>query len=84
MWDIDLKYRETYETTFTRLVEKRDALNLARPLNSYSLQKIQDAFTVEWTYNSNRIEGNTLYLNETHMIINEGFTIKGKSMREHL
>lgn len=84
MWDIDLKYRETYETTFTRLVEKRDALNLARPLNSYSLQKIQDAFTVEWTYNSNSIEGNTLSLNETHMIINEGFTIKGKSMREHL
>jgi Fic family protein len=84
MWNIDLKYRETYEATFTRLVEKRDTLNLARPLNSYSLHKIQDAFTVEWTYNSNSIEGNTLSLNETHMIINEGFTIRGKSMREHL
>jgi Fic family protein len=84
MWDIDLKYRETYETTFERLLDKRNTLSLARPLNSYSIYKIQDALTVEWTYNSNSIEGNTLSLNETHMIINEGFTIKGKSMREHL
>ena len=83
MWDIDLKYRETYETTFTRLVEKRDALNLARPLNSYSLQKIQDAFTVEWTYNSNSIEGNTLNLHETQLILEEGITVGGKSLREH-
>ena len=84
MWNIDLKYRETYKTTFERLLDKRNTLSLARPLNSYAIYKIQDALTVEWTYNSNSIEGNTLSLNETHMVINEGFTIKGKSMREHL
>ena len=75
MWDIDLKYRDTYETTFERLLDKRHTLSLARPLNSFTIHKIQDALTVEWTYNSNSIEGNTLSLNETHMIINEGFTI---------
>jgi Fic family protein len=39
--------------------------------------------TIEWTYNSNSIEGNTLTLHETKMVIEEGFTIKGKSLREH-
>jgi len=38
---------------------------------------------MEWTYNSNSIEGNTLTLQETKMVIEEGFTIKGKSLREH-
>ena len=38
---------------------------------------------LEWTYNSNSIEGNTLTLHETKMVIEEGFTIKGKSLREH-
>ena len=35
-------------------------------------------------YESNRIEGNTLTLRETQLVINEGMTISGKSMREHL
>lgn len=38
---------------------------------------------LEWTYNSNSIEGNTLSLNETKMVIEEGFTVKGKSLKEH-
>lgn len=38
---------------------------------------------LEWTYNSNSIEGNSLTLRETQMILEEGFTIKGKSLREH-
>src|SRR5690606_30533375 len=44
---------------------------------------IKESMTLEWTYNSNSIEGNTLTLQETKMVIEEGFTIKGKSLREH-
>jgi Fic family protein len=39
---------------------------------------------IEWTYNSNAIEGNTMSLRETMLILKEGLTISGKSMREHL
>lgn len=55
-----------------------------RPLPDEALKKIQDALDVEYTYESNRIEGNTLTLQETALIVNEGVTISGKSMREHL
>ena len=47
------------------------------------MSNIKENLTLEWTYNSNAIEGNTLSLQETKLIIEEGFTIKGKSLREH-
>lgn len=55
-----------------------------RPLPSESLKKIEDALAIEYTYESNRIEGNTLTLQETELVVNEGVTISGKSLREHL
>ena len=55
-----------------------------RPLPPDALQKIENAFAIEYTYESNRIEGNTLTLQETELVVNEGVTIAGKSMREHL
>lgn len=55
-----------------------------RPLPAEALKKIDEALAVEYTYESNRIEGNTLTLQETELVVNEGVTIAGKSMREHL
>ena len=55
-----------------------------KPLNLLQLQKMTEFFHVAYTYESNRIEGNTLSLQETHLVVNEGITIGGKSMREHL
>lgn len=54
------------------------------PLPAESLKKIEEAFAIEYTYESNRIEGNTLTLQETELVVNEGVTVAGKSMREHL
>lgn len=62
---------------------KAQLLNL-RPLSPEALQKIQEAWDIENTYESNRIEGNTLTLQETALVVNEGITVAGKSMREHL
>ena len=59
-------------------------LSILRPLPSEALKKIEDALDMEYTYESNRIEGNTLTLQETALVVNEGITISGKSMREHL
>lgn len=83
MWNIDLNYREEFQTTFDRLYEKKQILQSSRPLPSIALNKIKESLSIEWTYNSNSIEGNSLTLRETQMVIQEGITIKGKSLREH-
>lgn len=64
----------------TRMKEKLDRL---RPLPSYTVQSIRDKLLLDWTYNSNAIEGNTLTLIETKVVL-EGITIGGKRLREHL
>ena len=83
MWNIDLTYRPEFESTFERLYQKRQELQNSRPLPTIALNKIRESLALEWTYNSNSIEGNTLTLRETQMVIQEGITIKGKSLREH-
>ena len=62
----------------------KEQLSTLRPLPKEALKKIQDALDIEYTYESNRIEGNTLTLQETALVVNEGVSISGKSMREHL
>jgi Fic family protein len=83
MWKIDLTYRNDFQTTFDRLFEKLLALQKSRPLPQVALQKLKEALSIEWTYNSNSIEGNTLSLRETQLVLKEGITIKGKSLNEH-
>src|SRR5680860_215293 len=83
MWRIDVTYRKELQTTFDRLYEKKAMLQNSRPLPNIALQKIREALSIEWTYNSNSIEGNSLTLRETQMVLQEGITIKGKSLREH-
>lgn len=83
MWNIDTSYRPEFQSTFERLYEKLAVLKQSRPLPNIALQKIKESLTIEWTYNSNSIEGNTLTLRETQMVLQEGITIKGKSLREH-
>lgn len=43
-----------------------------RLLPAEALKKIEEAFAIEYTYESNRIEGNTLTLQETELVVNEG------------
>lgn len=81
-WDYPYKY-EGLDKTLERIQEKKTELDKLRPLPSYTLKSIKESLSLEWTYNSNSIEGNTLTLQETKMVIEEGFTIKGKSLREH-
>lgn len=72
----------------SKLLQECDTLKARlsglRPLPAEALKKIEEAFAIEYTYESNRIEGNTLTLQETELVVNEGVTIAGKSMREHL
>lgn len=83
MWNIDLSYREELQSTFERLYHKKQHLQSSRPLPAIALNKIRESLSIEWTYNSNSIEGNTMSLRETQMVLQEGITVKGKSLREH-
>lgn len=64
--------------------ELRNKWNSQRPAQGLQLDKLNESFGVNYTFESNRIEGNTLSLQETYMVINDGLTIAGKSLQEHL
>lgn len=83
MWKIDIDELNNLNHLVERLYEKKALLEKGRPLPNSALQRIKEDITVEWTYNSNSIEGNTLSLRETKMVLEEGITVKGKSLREH-
>ena len=72
------------QKTIKLLDEKLNILNRLRPINKTLLKKIKENFQIEMTYNSNAIEGNTLTEKETFWVINEGLTIKGKPLKDHL
>ncbi len=79
----NITYDPDLESSIIRINEKKDQLNALRPLPAIVIQKIKESLTIEWTYNSNSIEGNTLSLNETQIILETGITVKGKTLREH-
>ncbi len=74
----------TMNEILTRLEQKKARLDAARPLPAGVLARLKEHFDVEWTYHSNAIEGSTLTLAETRLILLDGLTVSGKSLREHL
>jgi Fic family protein len=67
-----------------RIDEKKKQLDAARPLPIALVRNLQEWFAVEFTYTSNALEGNTLSLSETAMVVEKGITVGGKTIREHL
>lgn len=67
-----------------RIDDKLALLNSFCPLPVSAVKKLKEQFEMEMTYNSNAIEGNSLTLKETYLVINEGITIKGKPLKDHL
>ena len=67
----------------SNIQKKKEQLDAVRPLPKHTLRTLQETLFLEWTYNSNAIEGNTLTLNETKVVL-EGITVGGKTLREHL
>jgi Fic family protein len=69
---------------YARILTRKKTLDSLRPLPIQLVKKLQEQMQIEFTYNSNAIEGNTLSLRETQLVIQEGITVHGKSLREHL
>lgn len=68
---------------FDEVDELNKELNSKRPISKDTLKSLKESINLEWTYNSNGIEGNTLTLRETQVVL-EGITVGGKSIKEHL
>lgn len=64
--------------------EQKSCLDGKRPFSNEQLTQIKRIFDVDLTYNSNAIEGSTMAFNETKLVLNEGLTIGGKKLNEHL
>jgi Fic family protein len=69
---------------FERIDELKICLDQKRPFPKNVILNLHEHLVVEWTYHSNSIEGNTLTLSETKVVLEDGITIGGKSVKEHL
>jgi Fic family protein len=74
----------TLPEALAQLDDLKRCLDSFRPLNQDQLARLLESWDTQYTYESNRIEGNTLTLQETHLVIAKGMTIKGKKLDEHL
>ena len=75
--------RFTKPSLLDLITEKKEKMASLRPLTAGEVERLREEFMVEFTYNSNAIEGNTLTLKETAMAL-EGMTIDQKPLKDHL
>ena len=68
---------------FDKVDNMKKELDSKRPFPRETLRTLKESINLEWTYNSNGIEGNTLTLKETQVVL-EGITVGGKTLKEHL
>lgn len=78
----DGRYKST-ESLLDMIDRKKKELDTKRPLTEGEVARLTEEFIVEYTYNSNAIEGNTLTLRETDMVL-RGLTIDKKPLKDHL
>jgi cell filamentation protein, protein adenylyltransferase len=69
---------------YASIDQKKKQLDAHRPLPSSIVAKLDEYFRIDWTYNSNAIEGSSVTLAETRAILLDGVTVNGKPLREHL
>lgn len=69
---------------YQQLSEKKRQLDTFRPLPPALIKNLDEWYSVELTYTSNAIEGNTLTRMETALVVEKGLTVGGKTLKEHL
>lgn len=78
----DRRYKSK-ESLLSQIERKKEELDSKRSLTEGELSRLHEEFVVEYTYNSNAIEGNTLTLRETDLVL-KGLTIDQKSLKDHI
>ena len=69
---------------FKRIDSLRAQADAHRPMSGVALQRLREYYRVGLTWSSNALEGNSLTLIETKVIVEDGLTVAGKPMREVL
>lgn len=72
------------EQTLEKIDQKQKRINESRPLDQSKIKNLKNYFKIGLTYASNALEGNTLTESETKVVIEDGITIGGKSLKDHL
>ena len=72
------------ERLIADIAEKKAELDRLRPLSPHALHNLEHAHDLELTYTSNAVEGNTLTQLETNLVVEQGITVGGKTLKEHL
>jgi len=68
---------------FENIDKKKQLLDSKKPFPKFTMKSLRKKIELDWIYHSNAIEGNTLTIYETKVVL-EGITVGGKTMREHL
>ena len=79
---VDGRYKSK-ESILQQIDRKKIELDGRRPLTAGEVERLNEEFIVEYTYNSNAIEGNTLTLRETDLVL-RGLTIDKKPLKDHM
>lgn len=74
--------KEAFENKIKQCDQQKKKIDSFRPLSSEQSKQLKEHFKIGLTYSSNALEGNTLTLIETKVIIEDGLTIGGKSLTE--
>lgn len=72
-----------YQNCFAQNDEYKEKINSLRPLSIDALKQLKEYYKIGLTYSSNALEGNTLTLVETKVVLEDGITIGGKSLKDH-
>ncbi len=67
-----------------RLTAQQQEIARARPLPEATLRSLMDDFLIRYAHETTAIEGNTLTLHETQVVLEHGITVGGKTLREHI
>lgn len=79
-----MPYTLRMDNLLKRLTEKKKELDSFKPLSLALVENLNEWFRIELTYTSNAIEGNTLTRRETALVVEDGITIGGKTLKDHL
>jgi Fic family protein len=85
---IEMNYQLQPDFTLEKLLDLSDKLNeeikSKKPIEGDLWKTIEEKLLIEWTYNSNAIEGSTLTQGETMFFLKNGLTVEGKPFKDFI
>ena len=75
MKDVNTGFLNSNSEYLSRVLDKKTKVDAARPLPQMAIDRLREDLALEWTYNSNGLEGNTLTLAETRVVLEDGISL---------